>query len=153
MEGQHNRAVLLLNKCPPANGWTVRYSLAHRGVLLGHEKGRSMNPGYNVKYILPSEKCQTHRDKIFDSKILVDPPVGDSRSRLESVTPPIDPKLYQSHGRGQVPSADKQKVQHQPRFPLGTCLPHSKASPQLWLVSLETLMENSITLENANCLS
>lgn len=149
MEGQSSVAP----KCPPDNEWTVRHSPAHRGVLFSHEKGRSMNPDYNVKYVIPSGKCQTHRDKDCDSKILVDPPVGGASPRLESVRPPVDPRLYQSHGKGQVPSADNQKVQHQPGFPLGTCLLHSKASPQLWIVSLETLMENSITLENANCLS
>lgn len=62
MEGQSSVAP----KCPPDNEWTVRHSPAHGGVLFSHEKGRLMNPDYNVKYVIPSGKCQTHRDKVCD---------------------------------------------------------------------------------------
>lgn len=86
-------------ECPPANEWTVRHSPAHREVLLSHEKGRSMNPGHSGKYITPSDKSQTHRDKICDTKILIDPPVGYSRPRLEPVTPAVDPRLCQQPGQ------------------------------------------------------
>lgn len=44
-------------KCRPVNGWTVRQSPAHRGVLLGHEKGRKYEPRpHSVKYIIASDK-------------------------------------------------------------------------------------------------
>lgn len=26
-----------------------------------------MNPGHSVKYMIPNEKSQTHKDKIYDS--------------------------------------------------------------------------------------
>lgn len=96
-----------------------------------------MNPGHSVKYITPSDKSQTHRDKICDTKILIDPPVGNSRPRLEPVTPAVDPRLCSSQDRietqqGPGTICRHQKVQCQAGFPLGTCLLHIKASsPQL----------------------
>lgn len=61
-----------------------------------------MNPGHSVRYIKPSEKRQTHRDKICDPKILVDAPMGDSRLRLESVTPAVDPRVCQQPGQNRA---------------------------------------------------
>lgn len=96
-----------------------------------------MNPGHCAKYILPSEKSQTRRDKICDPKILRDLPGGDSRPRLESVDPAVDPRLYQQPGQDSATARARyyqQTIKRSsiiPGFPLGTCLLHLKASPQL----------------------